>query len=217
MRKIMQKEIKLAASPLSFIFILFGLMFFLPGYPVLCGVFFITLGIYQSFQNWRESNDILFSALLPISKCDIVRGKYIFVCFIELCGAILMGAAVLIRMTLLSDVAVYRSNALMNANLFALGMAFVCFGLYNLVFVGGYFKTAYKIGKPFIIYTVSVFLVIGLSESLHHFPGLEFLNAFKTDHLVVQISSFIGGVVIYALFTYVSYKKARKSFEKINL
>ena len=68
MRNILIKEMKLSASVLSYIFILFGLMFFLPGYPVLCGAFFVTLGIYQSFQSTRETNDIVFSALLPVPK-----------------------------------------------------------------------------------------------------------------------------------------------------
>ena len=40
MRNIMMKEMKLSAAPITYIFILFGLMFFLPGYPVLCAVFF---------------------------------------------------------------------------------------------------------------------------------------------------------------------------------
>ena len=35
MRNIMRKEMKLSASVLSYLFIAFGLMFFLPGYPVL--------------------------------------------------------------------------------------------------------------------------------------------------------------------------------------
>ena len=64
MRNIMRKEMKLSASPLSYFFILFGLMFFLPGYPILCGAFFVTLGLFQSFQTAREANDIVFSALL---------------------------------------------------------------------------------------------------------------------------------------------------------
>ena len=50
-------------------------MTLLPGYPILCGVFFITLGIFQSFQSAREANDIVFSALLPIAKRDVVKGN----------------------------------------------------------------------------------------------------------------------------------------------
>ena len=54
MRNMMRKEMRLSASVLSYLFILFGLMFLLPGYPILCGVFFVTLGIFQSFQRCAE-------------------------------------------------------------------------------------------------------------------------------------------------------------------
>lgn len=217
MRNILLKELKLSASILSFLFILFGSMFFLPGYPILCAVFFVTLGIFQSYQNCREANDIVFSALLPIAKHDVVKGKYLFTCAIELCGVLLMAAATLVRMTLLADAVVYRSNALMNANLFALGMAFVGFGLFNLIFVGGFFKTAYKFGRPFVGYTVTVFLLIGIAEALHHFPGLAFLNAFGTEHFAVQLLLLVIGIVIYLACTLFSYKKACANFEKIDL
>lgn len=208
---------KLSASVLSYLFILFGLMFFLPGYPVLCGVFFVTLGIFQSFQNARETNDILFSALLPIAKRDVVKGKYLFVCFIELCGLLLMGIAVILRMTILSEAAVYRTNALMNANCFALGLAFFIFGLFNAVFIGGFFKTAYKFGRPFVTYIVLSFLTIGIGEALHHFPGLEVLNAFKTEHMALQLSLLVFGIFAFLLLTVTSYRRSCRRFEKIDL
>ena len=217
MRNILWKEMKLSASVLSYLFILFGLMFFLPGYPVLSGAFFVTLGIFQSFQNGRETNDILFSALLPIAKRDVVKGKYLFVCFIELCSLLLMGAAVLFRMTVFSEAAVYRANALMNANLFALGLAFFLFGLFNAVFVGGFFKTAYKTGRPFVCYIVLCFLTIGIGEALHHFPGLEALNAFGTEHPALQLSLLACGIVAFVLLTLMSYRRSCRSFDKIDL
>ena len=217
MRNILLKECKLSASPLSFLFILFGLMFFLPGYPVLCGVFFVTLGIFQSYQNAREANDMVFSALLPISKRDVVKGKYLFTAAIELCGILLMAVAVVVRMTVLADAPVYRSNALMNANLFALGMAFVGFGLFNLIFVGGFFKTAYKFAGPFVGYIIAVFLMICIAETLHHVPGFAFLNAFGTEHFAVQVVLLGIGAAFYLAVTVLSCKKACKRFEKIDL
>ena len=217
MRNILIKELKLSASVLSYLFILFGLMFFLPGYPVLCGVFFVTLGIFQSFQNARETNDILFSALLPVAKKDVVKGKYLFVCFIELCALFLMGAAVILRMTAFSGVAAYRTNALMNANFFALGLAFFIFGLFNAVFVGGFFKTAYKFGKPFVTYIILSFLTIGVGEALHHFPGLEILNSFGAEHITVQILLLLCGVFSFLLLTFISYRKSCLRFEKTDL
>lgn len=192
-------------------------MFFIPGYPVLCGVFFVTLGIFQSFQNSRETNDILFTALLPIAKRDIVKGKYLFVCFIEACALLIMGIVMILRMTLFAESVVYRSNALMNANPFALGMAFLIFGLFNSVFVGGFFKTAYVFGRPFVTYIILCFVTLGIGESLHHFPGLELLNAFGTEHLMVQVSLLLIGILAFLLLTYFSYKKSCKRFEKIDL
>lgn len=217
MYNILMKEFKLSASVLSFLFIFFGLMFFLPGYPVLCGVFFVTLGLFQSFQNARETNDILFSVLLPISKKDVVKSKFLFVCFIELCALIIMEAAVILRMTVFENASVYRTNALMNANPFALGLAFCIFGLFNLIFVGGFFKTAYKFGKPFVLYIICSFVTIGIGESLHHFPGLGFLNAFGKEYLSVQMVLFLLGIAVYSLLTFVSYKKSCKRFEIIDL
>lgn len=217
MGKILLKEMKLSASILSYVFIVFGLMFLLPGYPVLCGAFFTTLGIYQSFQNTRETNDILFSALLPISKEDVVRGKYLFVCLIELCSALLMTLIAVLRMTVFADSPVYRENALMNANGFALGTAFVLFGLFNAIFVGGFFRTVYRIGKPFIIYIVVNFVVIAVAEALHHFPGLSALNAFGTDAFGLQMGLLILGMSIYVVLTYISFRKSCSRLEKIDL
>lgn len=217
MRNILLKELRLSASLLSFLFIPFGLMFFLPGYPILCGVFFVTLGIFQSFQNAREANDMVFSALLPISKRDVVKGKYLFTCAIELCSLLLMTLAVVLRMTVLADAGVYRSNALMNGNLFALGMAFVGFGLFNLIFVGGFFKTAYKFGRPFVGYIIAVFLMIGIAEALHHFPGLGFLNAFGMEHFAIQLLLLGIGAAFYLIVTLFSYHMSCKRFEKIDL
>ena len=217
MRNIMRKEMKLSASPLSYFFILFGLMFFLPGYPILCGAFFVTLGLFQGFQNAREANDIVFSSLLPISKKDVVKGKYLFVVFIEACALILMIASTLIRMTVLSDAAPYRTNALMNANLFAVGGALLIFGLFNVIFLGGFFKTAYKMGKPFIIYIIVGFLMIIVLESLHHVPGLESLNSFGFDHFAFQFALLLAALAVFILMTLFSCRASCRHFERIDL
>lgn len=202
---------------LTYLFIGFAAMTLLPGYPILCGAFFITLGIFQSFQSAREANDIIYSALLPIAKKDVVKGKYQFVMMIEICGLIIMAILTVVRMTVLKDAVVYRQNALMNANLFYLAMAMLVFGLFNVVFLGGFFRTAYNIGKPFVVHIIVTFLVIGIAETLHHIPRLEALNAFGFDHFALQMLLLLVGVLLYGVLTYLSYKKACSDFEKIDL
>lgn len=217
MFKLLNKEMKLTSSILSYIFILFSFMFLLPGYPILCSVFFVTLGLFQSYQNARESNDIVFSALLPVAKKDIVKGKYLFTCLIEGMSLFIMALCVILRMTVFKDSIVYRTNALMNANLFALGIAFLIFGLFNESFVCGFFKTGYKFGKPFLTYIIVSFAVLGLAETLHHLPNLEMINAFGKDHIILQLFLLFLGQFLYIILTVGSFKKAYKVFEKVDL
>ena len=187
MKALLKKEMCLSASVLSYLFVAAAFMVLLPGYPILCGVFFITLGIFHSFQNAREANDILYSALLPIAKRDVVKGKFLFTVCIEMTGFLVMSVLTVIRMTLLTDLPVYRGNALMNANPFFLSVALLIFGTFNLIFAGGFFRTAYKFTKPFVSYIIVCFFLIGVSEAVHHIPGLEALNAFGFDHLPLQL------------------------------
>ena len=217
MRNILRKELRLSASVLSYLFILFGLTFFLPGYPILVGTFFVSLGIFQSFQTAREANDVVFSALLPIAKRDVVKGKYAFVCLIECAALLLMALAVVLRMTVFSRSPVYRTNALMNANFFALGAACLIFGLFNWIFVGGFFKTAYRFARPFVTFIVAAFLVIAVAETLHHVPGLAALNAFGTQAIGLQLGLLAAGAASFVLITVLSCKRACARFETIDL
>lgn len=216
MRNVLRKEMRLSASILSYLFIAFGLMFLLPGYPVLMGPFFVGLGLFQSFQWAREANDITFSALIPIAKKDIVKGRYLFVCMIEGLSLLVMALCVALRMAF-SDSPVYRNNAMMNANLFALSMAFLLFALFNLIFVGGFFKTAYKIGRPFVSFIIVCLLVTFAAEALHHIPGLERLNAFGTDDILLQLLLLLAGIIVFWLITVLSYKRSCRHFEIIDI
>lgn len=217
MLNLLRKEMKLSASVLSYLFIAFALLTFCPGYPILVGSFFVCLGIFQTFQSSREANDIVYSALLPVAKDDVVTSKYIFCVFIELCAFLLSSAVTVLRMTALSGASVYRENALMNANPAFLGFSLLLFGLFNAVFICGYFKTAYYFAKPFVCFTVLAFLITGVAETLHHVPGLEAINAFGFEHIGLQLAVLISGAVCYALLTLLSLRRAKQLFEKIDL
>ena len=217
MIRLLKKEMKLAASPLSYLFIIFGLMAFVPGYPILVSAFFLCLGLFQSFQAAREANDITYTALLPVAKADVVRAKYLFCGFVQLCYFALTAAVTLIRMTVLSEAAVYRSNPLMNANLVYLGFVLLILGLFNGIFVGGFFKTAYRLAKPFVIFIVAAFLVVGIAETLFHIPGMEALNAFGFAYIDLQICVLLLGASLHAALTLMSMQRAMRDFERINL
>ena len=227
MNKLLKKELRLTAAPITYFFLAFALMTLIPGYPILVGGFFITLGIFYTFQMARESNDILYTALLPCKKQDVVRAKYTFCVLIELLGWLLCAVLTAVRLTALREAAVYTKNAMMNANFAYLGWLLILFALFNSVFLGGFFRTAYGLGKPFILtayglgkpfilYSIAGFAAICLAEALHHFPGMAAMNS-QTEGFGMQLIVLAAGVLFFVGMTALSCRKAQKNFERIDL
>ena len=215
MKNLLIKELRLPTSILSWLFLAFAAMTLIPGYPILLGSFFVCLGIFQSFQTIRENNDVLYTVLLPVEKADAVRAKYIVVCFLEILAWLLMAALTALRMTALEDAAAYVSNPMMDANLVYLAYAALVFALFNVIFLGGFFRTGYKFGKPFVFFIIAAMLVVLLAEILHHIPGLDFLNG--SNALGVQAAILAAGVAVYALATWLSCRRSIKIFETLDL
>ena len=104
----------------------------------------------------------------------------------------------------------------MNANAAYLGYVMIVFAAFNGTFLAGFFKTTYKLGKPFITFCITDFIIIILGETLHHIPGLESLN--DTSNLSIsQIAVFATGFVVFIICTLLSYLKSVKNFNRIDL
>lgn len=217
MKKLIYKELSLATLPLTFIFLLFSLMTFIPGYPILCGAFFICLGMFQSWQKAREDNDILYSVLLPVKKSDVVKGKYAAAAVLQLTAFFLCAVFTFIRMFFLADAAVYRTNFMMSANIVFLAFVLLIFAAFNVIFIGGFFKTAYALGKPFVVFIAANFAIIAIAETLHHIPALSWLNAADFSFIGRHLIILAAAVFIYAVSAFISCRNSQKRFEAIDL
>ncbi len=217
MNKLIKKEFTLTAAPLTYVFLAFGLMTMIPGYPILVGGFFICLGILYTFQFAREYNDVLYTALLPVRKRDVVKARYLFVVSLQMTGTLLCGLLTALRMTALRNVPVYQSNPLINANPAFLAYLLVIMTLFNIIFLGGFYKTAYYYGRPFILFCVAAFVVVGLGETLHHLPGLGWLNAVTGAGVIRQSVLLLVVALVYAAGTLLSMKRSQERFEKLDL
>ncbi len=214
--RLLFKELRLAASPLSYIFIAGACMCMIPNYPGLVGAFFVCLGIFYSFQNAREANDVLYTVLLPISKRSAVRAKYMFAVSIECAAFVIFAVLTAVRMKL-SGTAVYASPVLMKPNPAFLGFVLIVFAIFNSVFIGGFFKTAYKFAKPFVTFCISTFAFIIVTEIAHHIPPLSFLNSAERSDRPAQWAVFAACALICAAVTFVSMRRSEARFEKIDL
>lgn len=217
MKNLLSKELRLFALPMTYCFVAFAFMTMIPGYPILMGAFFPCLGLFQTFQIGNETNDVLYTVLLPIKKKDAVKARFEFVVFIQMCTFAIMVMLTILRMKFFSNSQVYLQNALMNANPLFLAFALFIFSAFNSIFVKGFYKTAYKVGKWFILFSIVATFFIGLAEAIHHIPGYEMLNnsygeGMSTCYLVLAFA-----IVVYIISTYLSYRKSAKMFEKVDL
>ena len=214
MTKLLRKEFTLSASPLTYVFLAFTLMSFIPNYPTLVGAFFVCLGLFYTFQKTREENDVVFTVLLPVKKTDAVTAKYLFCLINEVIALLLIAAFIPVKRVLCSAAPEVYTFSLMSTNLTALGFYTLTFAVFNIIFLGGFFKTAYKIGKPFIIFCIVEFILVFLGETLHHIPGLENLNDYSLFPSVIPC---VIGLFVLAFGTLLSLNSAKKSFETIDL
>ena len=217
MKVLIFKELKLATPLLTFLFLGFTVMAFIPGYPILCGAFFVCFGIFHSYQLGREDNDVLYTALLPIKKSDAVKAKFVWTAILQSAAFAMFALFTYIRMAFLSEALVYKTNALMGANPIFLAFVLVIFATFNCVFIKGFFKTAYRFGTPFLQFAVISFVIICIAEALHHFPNLKWLNTLGFSDVGKQLCVLLAAIILYVITTVVSCRISQNRFEKIDL
>lgn len=216
-KNLIRKELVLSTPSITWWFLAFGLMTLIPGYPILMGAFFVCFGIFRSFQYAREADDILYSALLPIRKRDVVKGKYLAIVLIQILGFAIMIMMTILRMTVMADAEVYKVNVLMAANLTFLAFVLLIFAAFNWIFVKGFFRTAYYFGKPLVAFIVAATLLVTVAETLHHLPGLAFLNEVNGNAVLFQAVLLAASIAIYVIITLLSMRQSQRRFEALDL
>ena len=214
MIKLLKKELKLTASPVTYFFLAFVLMAFIPNYPIALVGFFICYGLFHSFQFGREFNDITYTLMLPVKKSDIVKSKFAFTILVELIAFILSLIIVVVNVFVLSNAQIFSSE-LTNPNFAFLGYVLIIYAIFNLVFLKGYFKTGVKIGVPFTIFAIIATLLVGISVALPFFPNLAMINCATFD--IYQLIPLGVGLVLYVTLTFISFKLSVRAFDKVDL
>lgn len=208
MKALLYKQFRLVAHPTTYMFCLFGAMLLIPNYPYTVAYFYVTLGLFFTFQNGREQRDSDFSALLPVRKCDTVRGAVFFTIIIETVSITLSVPFVILSSSLRP---LGGNEAGTDANIALLGLAFLVFAVFNGVFFASFYRTGYKVGGSFLKASIGVFLVVSMDVIIPHL--IPWLDGYDSRQWIVLAT----GALIYCLVTLIACKKAEKSYEKVDL
>lgn len=215
MLQLINKELKLSLHPVPIIFLALSAMVCIPNYPYYVTFFYTSLGIFFLFQSNRENRDIQYMMALPIRKRDMVKARFLLVVGLELLQAVCC-----IPFMVISALYISTNNQVgIEGNVAFIGLALVMMGIFNLIFMTGYYKNGYNIGKPFLIGTTAILLYIIAAEVLLRIVPFmkEVCDSKAIDDQIRQLPLFAVCIVLYLLITVFAYFRAAKSFEKIDL
>lgn len=213
MSNLLYKELRLAAHPNLYIFALLGMLVLVPAYPYGMVFIFGCLGPYLTMLYGRETNDLYFTALLPVRKRDIVKGKCLLFATAQLGQVLISLPFAFLRTRLLPA----GNPAGLEANAAYYGFGFLVYAIFNFVFLTEFFKSGYKVGRAFLLALVPAVLVVLTMEVLAHVPALAWLDSVQGAYLLRQLPILLGGIGIYAVAMLLTLRLAAKRFEQVNL
>ena len=226
MKALIYKEMRLSMHPICYIFIaLFPLMFLIPSYPLGIGFIYVLTCypiLFLGANKGQQSNDLLYSTLLPVRKKDIVMARIFTVIFMQI--------AFILVMTALYPVARIINNAIaqsaekpseymipglgLDSYVLLLAIALIGYAIADIIF----FPIYYKHGKSIVmstLFTILGFVVyIGIfTIGLPFIPGLDILNNL---HLGIQFAILGAAILISFGLHVVVYKVSSKRLEMVD-
>ena len=215
MKQLLYKEFKLALHPTAVIFLALSAMLLIPNYPYYVTFFYTCLGVFFICLNGRENRDIYYSMLLPIRKRQIVKARFLMVVALQLAQAVLAVPFAILR----GRISPLSNLAGMDANISFFGVSFLLLGLFNWVFFTRYYRDTEKVGAPFVWGSALYFLLMLLAESTVHFVPFmrDVLDTPDPAHLTAKLAVLGGGAALYALLTWLAYRRSVRSFEALDL
>ena len=212
---LLKKEWKLVMMPVPLLFLLLSALVLVPNYPYYVTFFYTSLGIFLMMQSARENRDLYYMALLPVTKREMVRARFLLVLSVEALQVLVCVPFMLLR-------ASYGSvkNAVgIEANVAFLGLSLVLLGLFNRIFFPMHYKNAYDLGKPFVVASVVEFFYIVLTEACDHvIPYMKTVcESYALRDQLRQWPVLLGGAAVFALLTMAAERSSVRRFEQVDL
>lgn len=211
--KLLYKELRLAAHPNLFVFTALGALVVVPAYPYGVVFLFGCLGPYITFMYGRETNDIYYTALLPVKKSDTVLSKCWLMVLAQMAQLLISLPFAFLRVKILPD----GNPAGIEANVAYYGFGLMIYAVFNVIFLTQFFKTAQKVGKAFIYAVLPVTVMVVMMEAIVHFPGFQWLDSVAPADMLRQLPILLMGVAVYAVSMPVACRVSAKRFEKVDL
>ena len=226
MKALIYKELKLAMHPICYVFIvLFPFMILIPSYPLGIGFIYVLTCypiLFLGANKGQQSNDLLYSTLLPVRKKDIVMARIFTVIFMQIAFILVMTALYPVARIINNAIAQSAENPSeymipglgLDSYVLLVAIALIGYAIADIIF----FPIYYKHGKSIVmstLFTILGFVVyIGIfTIGLPFIPGLDILNNL---HLGIQFAILGAAILISFALHIIVYKVSAKRLEKVD-
>ena len=226
MKALIYKELKLAMHPICYLFIvLFPFMILIPSYPLGIGFIYVLTCypiLFLGANKGQQSNDLLYSTLLPVRKKDIVMARILTVFFMQIAFILVMTALYPVARIINNAIAQSAENPSeymipglgLDSYVLLVAIALIGYAIADIIF----FPIYYKHGKSIVmstLFTILGFVVyIGVfTIGLPFIPGLDILNNL---HLGIQFAILGAAILISFGLHVVVYKVSSKRLEMVD-
>ena len=231
MKALIYKELKLAMHPICYVFVAcFPLMILIPSYPIAVGFIYVLSCypiLFLGANKGQQSNDLLFSTLLPVRKKDIVLARIFSVLFMQMVFMAIMSLLYPLAYLFQSNTFDEENGKYLIEQYFGLGLkayvlclafAIVGYAIADLIF----FPIYYKKGKSIVmstLFTILGFVVylsiftVALPEIIKENTGNDLFNNLA---IWIQFIALGGAIIFSILIHFVVYKISAKRLEKVD-
>jgi len=214
MKALLYKELKLVVNPLFYAVALLSALILIPQWLYFIALlYFCFMSAPNLFTLSKSYKEVYFSATMPVPRRDMVKARVLTVCALEVLQILVAAVCVALKLTVMPT----PNYIFMDGNLAFLGLAFVMFGLFNLVMLPMFYKTAYKIGVPVILAT-AVALVFAAAVELGIVYDVWFTRIFDGMQTTgAHIATLLAGAAVFAGLNIAAYRLSAARFEKVDL
>lgn len=226
MKALIYKELKLSMHPICYIFILlFPFTILIPSYPMGIGFIYVLTCypiLFLGANKGQQSNDLLYSTLLPVRKKDIVMARIITIILMQV--AFIAITSALYPLTRIINTNILQSaehpeeytvpGLGLNSYVLLLAIAIIGYAIADLIFFPIYYKKGKSIVASTLLTILGFVIYIGVfTVALPYVPGLEFLNNL---HIGIQFGVLAGALVVSFALHLVVHKVSSKRLEKVD-
>ena len=203
--------------------LVFPLMILIPGYPIAVGFIYILSCypvLFLGANKGQQSNDLLYSVLLPVRKKDIVKARMFTVLIMQFTFIAIMSLLLPLAFVIGSGTNADIPGLDLNGYVSVVSIAIIGYSIADLIFFSIYYKKGKSIVASSVLTILGFVVYLGIfTIAIPYLPGIGegYMKLLNNSGVGIQFIFLAFALGISALMHLLVYKVGSKYLEQVDL